>query len=51
MKLLEADNGEVFDEALLDLLESVVVLVELLTGVGEEPTVPDPVRRRCVREG
>ena len=44
MELFETNNREVFDEALLDLLEPVVVFVQLLAGVREEPTVPELVR-------
>ena len=44
LELFETDDGEVLDEALLDLLEPVVVFVQLLAGVREEPTVPELVR-------
>lgn len=48
LELLEADDGEVFNEAFLDLLEPVMVLVELFAGAGEEAAVPEFIRRRCI---
>ena len=51
LELLEADDGEVLDEPLLDLLEPVVVLIKLLAGVGEEGAVLEPIRGGCVRVG
>ena len=51
LELLEADDGKVLDEPLLDLLEPVVVLIKLLAGVGEEGAVLEPIRRGRVRVG
>ena len=48
---LEADDGEVLDEPLLDLLEAVVVVVELFPRVREEGAVPELVGRRGAGEG
>ena len=51
LQLLEADDGEVLDEALLDLQEPVMILVELLAGVGEEATVSELVGGCRIRIG
>ena len=51
LELLEADDGKILDEPLLDLLEPVVVLVELLAGVAEEGAVLEPIRGGRVRVG
>ena len=41
LELLEPDDGEVLDQALLDLLEPVMVVIELLPRVDEERAVPE----------
>ena len=44
-------NGEELKDAVLDVLQPVVVLVELLAGVGEEGAVLEPIRGGRVRVG
>ena len=51
LELLEADDGKIFDEPLLDLLEPIVVLIKLFAGVGEEGAVLESIRRGRVRVG
>ncbi len=46
LELLEADDCEILDETLLDLVEPIMVFIELLARVGEEGAVFELVRGR-----
>lgn len=48
-EFLEPDDGEILDESLLDLIETVVVCVQLPSRLGQELAVPEDLERRQMR--